>query len=245
MRLRRRDRSLESWQASIDRYLDAGSPREARDAVLADERLLERPFDDWMRDSVISLRQHGDARGAEIMQFQRSVVQRFREEGVQAGYLGLVAEQLAHAEHDEAERIVAENPDITTPAAIRTLRQRADDLDASGHREMATIYRAAAAVGEVDRSQGRHVVMVSSEDYPHILPLIRELLADPSPRSRRRRLEAHPDLLEPPGVALLQTGLDSLIARAADAGELHDAQRLKDIQAVVTQRTGWPGGRDR
>ena len=137
-------------EAAMDQLMQSGSAREARDVVLANPYLTDPYFSSWLDESAKQLRQQGNVQTAASVEHWERVLRRFRELGVQQGYLEYVVDALMGAQTQEQHvRIIGDNPDFRKQASVDYFKQRGAQAEARGDQNGIDRYKMAMVLAIV------------------------------------------------------------------------------------------------
>jgi hypothetical protein len=204
---------------SLDRLMQSGSPREARDAVADTPVLLDPFFSDRLGEMANRLRQLGEVQSAEAVEHWQRVLQRFRELGLQEGYLEFVMDELFRATTGEQHtRILLENPDLRDPATSVFIARRAAESATSGDTIGEAKYVMAKAI--IDSAQVSDLKTEGPALDDVVNAFYSGFVREPDPVANRHLLEARPDLLELPTSLIVASMFQPEIAAAQAANDL-------------------------
>jgi hypothetical protein len=205
---------------ALDRFMQAGSLRELRDVVAAAPVLLNPFFSDRLGEMANRLRQIGEVSMAEGVEFRQGLLRRFRERGLQEGFLELVINFLIHADTaEEHQRLLAEYPELTDPATSAFIVRRIEELSAAGdtlgvtQHVMAKALIASAEISDLEPKASASLDGAVGAFYSGFV-----MNADPA--VNRRAVEGHPELLKPPASLVLDSMFQPKISEAQAANDL-------------------------
>ena len=120
--------SIEAQQrlrANLDRFMQSGTLRQARDIVAEEPLLLGVQVSNFLSEAAKRLRQTGDVHEAEACEFRLSILRTFREFGLQDGYLELAIDAITRAKTPEGHyRVLRETPELTEEATFTFISRR-------------------------------------------------------------------------------------------------------------------------
>jgi hypothetical protein len=227
------DEALDERRAmeALERLMQAGSSREARDVVAAAPWLTQPYFSDRLGAEATRQRQLGHTEQAESMERWQGVLKHFRELGLHEGYLELAIDELARTSiADDHRRILRENPELRDPATGAFMERRAAELAANGNKASATRY--AMARTYIDAAQVKDLRTKSPDLDQAISAFVFGFVRTPDPAANRRLLEARPDLLRPPLNHIAGSMFQPDIAAAQSANDLVTLTALQRRQRL-------------
>jgi hypothetical protein len=204
---------------ALDQLLQSASAREARDVVRAAPYLTDPYFSQELGRLAKALRQRGEVQTAVSVEHWERVLQRFRELGVQQGYLEYVIDGLIGAQtQEEHARIVADNPDFKAQDSVDYFKQRGAEAQTRGDQYGTERYRIAIVMAIVPIADGQGEVPLDIEGA--VNDFLGDFVYQSDPAVNRRLLERRPELLTPPLNVLVVGFLDRAIEEAQASNDL-------------------------
>src|SRR5262249_39363851 len=115
-------------RADLDRYMQAASLAEMRDVAAANPLLLGSYVADYLTEAAKRLRQLGETHTAESCEFRLDILRKFREFGVQEGYLELAIDELVRAQTPEQhQQVLTDYPELASEAAATYMKRRLNE----------------------------------------------------------------------------------------------------------------------
>jgi hypothetical protein len=213
------DDAEQQAQAAIDQLMQSASAREARDVVRAAPYLTDPYFSQELGRMAKALRQRGEVQTAVSVEHWQSVLQRFRELGIQQGYLEYVIDGLVGARsQEEHARIVADNPDFRAQASVDYFKQRGAEAQTRGDQYGMDRYRMAIVMAIVPIAGGQAAAPLDIDGA--VNDFLGDFVYESDPAVNLRVLQRRPELLMPPLNVLVGGFLDRAIEEAQASNDL-------------------------
>ena len=221
-------------RADLDRLMQSTGPGEARDIVAANPRLTGQEVATFLSEAIKRARQLGEVVTAESCEHWLALLRRFREFGVENGYLEIVINDVARARDAQALRLVMrDHPELKNAATLTYLDRRvkeagniADVAARDKYRFVRSIVQTTEICG-LEPGQPDPTELISAFETG----FVRE--ADGA--ACRRLLEAHADMLQPPLAVMVGAMFGPLIERARALNSLVALRDLLLRQALFAR----------
>jgi hypothetical protein len=225
---------LPQLRADLDRLMQSAGLREARDIVAANPRLTGSEVAAFLGEAINRTRQLGEVALAESCEHWLGLLRRFREFGVEAGYLEIVIDYLVRARDPQAhEQILRDHPQLKDAATLAYLERRAkessDIADIGARNKYAFVHSIVQATGIAPREPGQ------PDPTEAIGVFATGFVREPDVAACRRLLEARPEMLLPPLAVLVGAMFDPFIERARARNALVDLRDLMLRQALFAR----------
>ena len=221
-------------RADLDRLMQSDGPREARDIVAANPRLTGPEVAAFLGEAIKRTRQNGEVGLAESCEHWLRLLRRFREFGVESGYLEIVIDQLARARGSQAhQQVLRDHPELKDPATLTYLERRAKacgDIADIGARDKYRFVHSivqASSIGEPDPAQ--------PDPADAIGAFAAGFVQEPDVAACRRLLEAHPEMLQPSLAVLVGAMFEPYVERARALNALVTLRDLLLRQALFAR----------
>ena len=224
----------EALRASLDRFLQSETLREARDIVGAAPLLLGAEVSAYLSEAAKQSRQIGDVQMAGICEYRLNLLRIFREFGLQNGFFELSIEALVRAQNPaEHEAVMRNCPELREEAGRAFISQRISESKAVVD---------AAAVGKYTLAESLAAAKSFAcpdgevpETTEAVNTFIHGFIHERDATARRRLLEERPALLEEPQSLIVGSIFQPYIERARTRNDFVVLRELLLGQALFAQ----------
>jgi hypothetical protein len=221
-------------RADLDRLMQSNGLREARDIVAANPRLTGLEVAAFLSEAIKRTRQLGEVVFAESCEHWLALLRRFREFGVEAGYLESVIDDLARARDAQAHgQVLRDHPELKDAATLAYLDRRAKEAGDVADVAARDKYRFVRSI--VQTTEIVSLEPGQSDPTEAISAFAAGFVQEADATACRRLLEAHAEMLRPPLAVLVGAMFGPFIERARALNALVSLRDLLLRQALFTR----------
>jgi hypothetical protein len=223
------------WWDALGRLMASPTLRDARDAVGGEPELLGNEVLAFLEETVRRSRQQGDDEFVEKVEHWLGLVRVFRRYGVEEGFLELLADDLARADHEGTGRLLADYPELSSDAAREYFERRERESHTAVDQTAAGKYRLAAVVPAVSQVEGTF-----DADLSFLGEFLARYIEQEDDSLRHQYLTEHPELLGMPTLLIAESLFQPAMNQAWADVEVAFLRRLY-LRRAMFRRAGEVG----